>query len=368
MVSQKNKTARAVAIEVLNRCEPEKDYAAPILNKLLDRTSERQRATDLVFGTIRKRIAIDTVTAKFSGRRLERIPRKILNIIRIGIYELVYCPDTQEYAIVNEAVENAKSLAGKKQGGFVNAVLRNVARHITNRNVQLQQVGDKRTLIQNLQTGCEFDTDFLPDSKTHPDEYLSTVFSLPKWLVNNWLEEFGEEATRQICLASNRRPSIYLRPNTLKTTVQDLTEKLHKEGMDCEVVEGAMIKLKGPRAVNELPGFDGGLFVVQDITASQPVRLLDPKSAWTILDLCAAPGTKTTQLAEATCGSAKIIATDIDSRRLEMVKENAARLCIKSIEIVPYDKIPDSDFDCVLLDVPSAGCAVFQYRCPGQTH
>ncbi len=399
MVDEKLKTARAIAIEVLNQCNPEKDYAAPILNKLLDRTEQRQRATDLVYGTIRNRIAIDKVIGTFSGGLTERIPRKILDVIRVGVYELVYSLATQEYAIVNEAVENAKSVTGKKQGGFVNAVLRQVTRHITNRRVQLQQEGDKRTLVQNPETGCEFDTDFLPDSETHPDEYLRIVFSLPKWLVTNWLGEFGEEMTQQICLASNRRPSIYLRPNTLKTTAQELTEKLRKDGVDCEVVpivtpaqagvqkndviknesvldscfhrndniSEPMIKLKSPKAVSELPGFDEGLFVVQDITASQPVKILNPQPDWRILDLCAAPGTKTMQLAEATGNLTQIIATDIDSQRLEMVRENAARLSVKSVKIVAYDNLQSAAtetglFDAVLLDVPCSNTGVLAKR------
>jgi len=123
-----------------------------------------------------------------------------------------------------------------------------------------------------------------------------------------------------------------------------------------------MIKIESPRAVTQLPGFAEGLFTVQDITASQAVRILKPKSHWTILDLCAAPGTKTTQLAEATGDSAKIIATDIDSERLKKVKENNTRLGINSVDIVPYEELPDSKFDCVLLDVPCSNTGVLARR------
>lgn len=368
MTGQEFKSARSIVVEVLNRCDPKKDYAGPILDGLLGKTNERQRATDLVFGTIRNRRAIDTVIATFAGRPIERIQARLLNIIRVGTYELAYCPAAEEYAIVNEAVENTKTMTGKKQADFVNAVLRQITRHITNRQVWLPQADAKRTLVQTPSTGCEFETDFLPDGRTDPAEYLSTVFSLPKWLVADWLSEFGEEPARQICLASNRRPSVYIRPNTLKTTAQGLTEKLSKENIDCELVEGTMIRLRSPKAVGSLPGFDEGLFIVQDIAASQPVRLLDPRPDWTMLDL-AAPGAKTTQLAEATDDSATIIATDIDGQRLEMVGENAARLGIKSIEIVPYEEflnsestIPSPKFDCVLLDVPCSNTGVLAKR------
>ena len=369
MTDQKSKSARLIAAEVLNQFDPKRHYAGSILNRLLHQTSERQRATDLVFGTMRNRRAIDTVIAVFCGRPIERIQQKLLNIIRIGTYELVYSPVTEVYSIVNEAVENAKTLAGRKQIGFVNAVLRQIAKHIANRQIRLSQADAKCTLVQTPATGCEFDTSFLPDHKTHATDYLSTVFSLPEWLVADWLGQFGAESARQICLASSRRPSIYIRPNTLKTTAHALAEKLGKQDIDCELVEGTMIKLGGPRAVAGLAGFDEGLFTVQDMAASQPVRLLAPQPDWTILDLCAAPGVKTTQLAEATDDSAKIIATDIDGRRLRMVRENTARLGVNGVDVVAYEelsnsqfKIQDSKFDCVLLDVPCSNTGVLAKR------
>ena len=404
MTGRRPKTAREIATAVLNRFDPERSYAGPILNKLLQKTKEKQRApleetrqgrlpgphwelltgraTDLVFGTIRNRTAIDMVIAKFADCPVERISPKLLNIIRIASFELIYSPQTGEHAIVNEAVECAKALAGAKQTGFVNAVLRQVARHIQNRRIPLSQADAKRTLPQTPATGCEFDTDILPDPKASPARYFSTAFSLPKWLVTDWLGEFGAESTRQICFAGNRRPSIYIRPNTLKTTTQKLAEKFRQADIDFEIIpldtprassiehrESRMIKIKSPRAVLQLPGFAEGLFTVQDITAAQAVRLLKPQPEWTILDLCAAPGTKTTQLAELTADSAKIIATDIDSDRLEKVKENIARLGINRVDIVSYEellnskfKIPNSKFDCVLLDVPCSNTGVLAKR------
>ena len=369
MAKEKPKTARAVAVQVLNRCDPQKNYAGPVLDKLLNRTEQRQRATDLVFGTLRNRRAVDTVITRFSGRPVQRISPHLLNIVRVGVYELVYAPATGEYATVNEAVEHTKAVAGKKQAGFVNAVLRQVLRHISNRQVQLEHAGALRTLPQTLAAGCEFDTDFLPDPEISPDSYLSVVFSLPGWLVGDWLGEFGLEQTRQICAASNRRPSIYVRPNPLKTTTRELAEKLASAHVEVEIVEQAMIRLKSPRAIGNLPGFAEGEFTVQDITASQPVRLLNPQPDWTILDLCAAPGVKTAQLAEATADSAGITATDVDARRLEMVRENMARLDIKRVQIVPYEGILNSQFstlnskfDAVLLDVPCSGTGVMRRK------
>lgn len=333
------------------------------MDRLLDETEQRQKATDLVFGTMRNRGAIDTVITAFSGRPIERIQGKLLNIIRIGAYELIYCPATEDYAIVNEAVDCVKTRAGAKQAGFVNAVLRQIIRHIDYRQKSLEQVDPGRTVIQTGSSGCEFDTAFLPDRKTCLAEYLSVVFSLPQWLISNWLDEFSEESAWQICLASNRKPSITIRPNRLKTTTAGLAKKLRQGGIELDInSDESMIKIKSPRAISELPGFVEGEFIVQDLSASKPIRLLNPQLDWTILDLCAAPGVKTTQLAEATNDSAKIIATDINPRRLKKVKENITRLGIQSVDIVNYQKLPDFPFDAVLLDVPCSNTGVLAKR------
>lgn len=363
MAGQKKKTARLIAADVLNQCDPERHYVGAILNHLLDQTDQRQRATDLAFGSIRNLIAIDRVIDAFAGCPIERIQKKLLGIVRIGCYELIFSPSTKLYSIINEAAENARTVAGKKQVGFVNALLHKIEKHITNRQAEITKVDVKRMLVQTAETSCEFDTDFLPDRENQPEEYLSTVFSLPQWLVAEWLAKYGKESTYQICLAQNRRPSIYLRPNSLKITTKELMQLFEKEDIKPEIVpDASMLRIKSPHMVTQLPGFEEGLFIIQDITASGPVRLLEAKPDWTILDLCAAPGVKTTQLAEATNDLAKIIATDIDDKRLKKVKENLVRLGINSIEIVPYQQIPEMKFDCILLDVPCSNTGVLAKR------
>jgi 16S rRNA (cytosine967-C5)-methyltransferase len=368
MTGQSKKTAREIATAALNRFDSKHGYITTFLNELLHQTDETQRATDLVFGAIRNRVLIDDVITRFADCPVERIQTKLLNIIRIASFELIYSPQTPEYSIVNEAVNLAKALAGKKQTAFVNAVLRQITRHIENRQILLSQTEPRRTLPQNLSTGCQFDTNILQDPHASPADYLSLAFSLPKWLVADWLDEFGQESTHQICFANSRRPGIYIRPNTLKITTQQLADKFIQADIDFDIVPidtpqaSSMIKLGNPRAITELPGFQQGLFTVQDITASLPVRFLNPRPEWTILDLCAAPGTKTTQLAELTEDSAKIISTDIDPERLKSVKENTDRLGITSVSIVAYEEVLNSKFDCVLLDVPCSNTGVLAKR------
>jgi 16S rRNA (cytosine967-C5)-methyltransferase len=368
MSVRKPTTARSIAAEALCQAELHREFAGETLNRYPQLT-ERQKATDLVFGVIRNRVLIDLVIEKFSSSPINRIPHRILNVIRVAVFELIYCPQTVEYAILNEAVEYAKHVTNAKQAGFVNAVLRQTLRHIVNRQKVLENCHSRKTAPQTQNTGCEFSVELFPDRNVSPAEYLSIVFSLPDWLVKSWLTEYGLKQTEKICFASNRRPGIYLRANSLKTSVESLSDKLKAGGVECEITgEPQMIRLTSPRAITELPGFNEGLFTVQDLTAAQVVRFLNPRPGWSILDLCAAPGTKTTHLAELTGGEAKIIATDIDGKRLEMVKGNVSRLdlggCVTVIEYHTLDKYLEKQggFDCVLLDAPCSNTGVLARR------
>jgi 16S rRNA (cytosine967-C5)-methyltransferase len=368
MAGKEPRSGRAVAADVLNKVDPKRDYAGAALNEFLQQTTEKQRTTDLVLGSIRNQRAIDAVITELAGCPAARISGTVLNIIRVAVYELAYCPDSQQYAIVNEAVENAKGQVAKKQAGFVNAVLRRISSHINNREIDLSVAQLCRTLPQRPSAGCEFDVDLLPAPEKFPAEYLSSAFSLPKWLVSRWFEEFGWQRSLQICFGSNRRSGIYIWPNTLKTTTGDLAEKFRRQDINFEVLaDGAAIKVKSPRTITELPGFAEGLFHVQDITAAAAVRLLNPQPGWKIADICAGPGTKTSQIAEITADKTEILATDIDAGRLEKVKENLDRLGIGSVKIVDYDKLGEiiaqtGQFDCVLVDVPCSNTGVLAKR------
>ncbi|MFA5553831.1 MAG: transcription antitermination factor NusB [Phycisphaerae bacterium] len=376
---QPTDTARFIAAKVLNQWERsraglESDsstqpiFAEQILDKFLGNTNQKQRATDLTFGTIRNLTAIDLVLANIADTPPKRIASNLINIVRIGIYELVYCPITPPYSIINEAAQNVKSVAGQKQVGFVNAVLRKTLSKIVNRQAELSQANPRKTLVQNNQCGCEFAKLFLPDPVNASVDYLSSVFSLPRWLVNVWIEQYSPEDAREICLASNRRPSIYIRPNTLKTTAYELAEILHQAKIDCDIApDEYMIRLTAQKDISKLPGYDDGLFTVQDMAAAKPLQHIKLNQNSLILDLCSAPGTKTTQLAEITDDKAKIFATDIDAARLKLLSRNINRLGIKSVEMIPYENLKEHIarsglLDFILLDVPCSNTGVLAKR------
>ena len=378
MSGLESKTGRRIALEVLNRFDVGRHDAAEILHSIIHQTEQRSQATDLVFGVIRNRFAIDMLITKVGGTPAERISKKLINILRIGTYELVFAPKTAGYAIINEAANLAgasrgetasrRAVAGKKQVGFVNAVLRNVSRSISDRTISLAGADVLRTLPQSPQAGCLFNNAILPDPKTNPADYLSKAFSLPKWLITNWLGEFTFAQTSKICFAGNRPPSVFLRPNTLKISAKSLAARFTVDGIEFELdPTGKMLKLKSHQPVFKLSGFDEGLFFVQDPTSAGAVQILAPKPGWTVIDLCAAPGGKTVQMAQLMNNTGRIIATDIDPERLQKVGQNCKRLEITIVELIPYERLAQviaeiGRCDAILLDVPCSNTGVLARR------
>ncbi len=368
MTPKGSKTARLVALEVLNKFDKSKHDSRKILHEKLHEANRKGRATDIVFGTIRNQPAIDMVIKKFSSLPQDRIKPKLQNILRIAVYELIYVPETSDYAVVNEAVNLAHSVSGKKDANFVNAILRTITRVIFQRNASLRRVDATRCMPADSNSGCEFIDNLLPDPKSDPKAYLSTAFSIPKWLIGDWLDQFGFEKTKEICFASNRRPGTYLQTNTLLTSHEEFGKFLTANEIKFDIVDkGKMFRPRTQKAITALPGFVEGFFSVQDPTAADVVPFLSPKPGWTVLDLCAAPGGKTVRLAQVMKGKGKIYATDVDSNRLKMIDDNCWRLGITTVKTFTYDKLDQviadaGKLDAILLDVPCSNTGVMARR------
>ncbi len=357
-------TARQVAFWVLNKFDVNRHDAGELLHKRISLTDQRGQATDIVYGAIRNMPAIDMVIEQAASASKERISKKLLNVLRIGAYELIYAPQTAEYAIVNEAVDLAHSVAGKKQAGFVNAVLRNLGRAIACREASLESGDPRKMLPQSEANGCAFKDDVLPSPEADPADYLSKGFSLPDWLVRGWIEEFGLEGARGICFASNRRPGVFLGANTLKVSAEGLLEKLQAEGIECQGPgESGLLKLRSHVPVSDIAGFREGLFTVQDPTQVLPVRMLSPEPGQRVLDMCAAPGGKTVQMAQMMKDRGSIIASDIDAERLGKVDENCRRLGITIVETAEVEEAGGGGFDAVMVDAPCSNTGVMARRC-----
>ena len=359
-------TGREAATQVLRSANPAKRPISPSLDKALTQTSHKGHCKDLVLGTLRHRALIDLVIKAFADCPVKRISNRVLAILRPAIYELIYCPSTPVYALVHEAVALARSCTGRKQSGFVNAVLRSVDRAIEVRHADRMESQVRAAVPVDVASACLFKRDFLPDPDKGPVAYLSQAYSLPAWLVKSWHRTHGFAVTETLAQASNRRPSVYLRANPFKATVEALVEAIQAQGFAAECHEG-LVRVQGVGDITELPGFDRGGFTVQDKAAFHVVQTLDPQPGWHILDLCAAPGTKTTQLAEHTQNQARIVATDIQPDRLTRLQENIDRLGHTSIEIVDYGSLDrhvqdNGPFDAILLDVPCSNTGVIAKR------
>ena len=363
MTNQNKLSARQLALDVLNQCNIQKHDTSTLLHKKLNQTLEKSVATDMVFGVIRNMITIDRILNKISMVEADRVKKNIMNSLRLAVYQLVYCPFIPDYAAVNEAVKMSKN---KKERGFINAVLRNIVRATLSKEAQSENIDSEYTIPITNNAVHLFNKPIMPNPKKDPQDYLVNAYSLPLWLVKEWIQSFGFDKAQEICRASNRRPAVYIRPNSLKTSIDDLIKELSSNAINAQIVDN-MIMLDAGKAIHEISGFESGLFSVQDITASKVATFLNPAPNSILVDLCAAPGTKTCHFAEVMHNQGTIIATDIDSKRLEKITPSANRLGISIIQSCPYEMLNQAieakeKINYVLVDVPCSNTGVLSRR------
>jgi 16S rRNA (cytosine967-C5)-methyltransferase len=332
---------RELAVEILLKVEKKNAYADILLDHSLKKgsLSSRDRAllTQLVYGALRWRGRIDWYLSQFLHRSLSSTNAYIRNLLRLTLYQLLFLDKVPDYAAVNEGVELAKRHGGARAGGLVNGVVRRLLR----------------------------EKDKLPDPDPKDDTilYLSVVWSHPDWLVKKWLGYFGREETESLLKANNQESPLTLRANRLKGDRESLREKLRVRGFNAAPTRWSPqgIQLKSAGAADQLPGFQAGLFQVQGEASQLIGYLVDPQPGERVLDACAAPGGKTTHLAELMGDNGELIVTDISVKGLEKLKHNVQRLGLTSVRpfavdvsrgltgalALPYDRI--------LVDAPCSG-------------
>ncbi len=219
---------------------------------------------------------------------------------------------------MNESVELAKSIRGKGGAGFVNGILRSILR-------EKEQIP-------------------YPDFSENPVLHLSVVESHPLWLVRRWVEEVGLEETTRICAVNNQISTLTLRTNTLKINRKGLIEKLRERGLKpfpCSFSEEGIL-LKDPPPTSELPFLKEGFYIIQDEASQLVTSILDPKPGERILDACAAPGGKTTHIAQRMENGGEIYALDLTKRKLDRIEEMCRRLGIKIVKTMKGDAAKSS--------------------------
>lgn len=336
---------RKLALEALYKIDNEEAYSNIVLDELLNKNRNALSNKDinfiseLLYGVTTWKLTLDTIIQKYSKIKIKKISPWVINILRMGAYQIVFLDKVPKSAAVNESVNLCKKY-GVKSVGFVNAILRKI---------------EKKDYLELFEIKDEI-------------EKISKTNSMPQWIVKELAKEFDTEKVNEICENSNLKPKITIRVNNLKTTKSELIKKLQSKKI--EVEEGILedfLYLKNVKNITKLEEYKQGLFTMQDESAGLTALVLNPKEGENILDCCSAPGGKTTYIAEIMNNNGNIIAWDLHKKRLEKVKENSKRLGINIIKTEVNDATVLKEeyiekFDKILIDAPCLGVGVIKRK------
>jgi len=320
------------------------------LDRVLRQTTlnrpDRALLTDLVYGTTRHTRTLDALINQLGKKKAHQQPPDLRFILHLGLYQLRYLQRIPPSAAVNTSVELAKANQLKGLAGVVNGVLRQYTRLKVN-----PQLNDPLQL------------------PSHPIQRLGILYSFPDWMIELWLNQLGIEETEALCQWFNQPPTIDLRINPLNASIDTVETAMQAADVQVQRLPHLpqALRLKGSKgSVQMLPGFNEGWWTIQDSSAQLVSHLLNPHPDDVIIDACAAPGGKTTHLAELMRDRGTIWACDKAASRLKKVKANTQRLQLQSIQICPGDSRDFPQFtqkaDAVLLDAPCSGLGTLHRR------
>lgn len=354
---------REMALKSLYKIEKNGAYSNIVLDETIKKNKEILTSRDIglmseiVYGVTTWKLTLDEIIKKHSKIKLKKISPWIINILRMGTYQIVFLDKIPKSAAVNESVNLAKKYGNKGAVGFTNAVLRKVEK-------------------SDYEDFCNIN---------NPQERISKITSMPAWIVEKLIEEKGEKEAENICKASNLKPNLTIRINTLKTTPEEFiqkldeikqneTNKLENKDQDESIfsnyettIQKNFLVLKNIRNIENMELFKGGYFTVQDLSAGLAAKTLNPKPGEKVLDCCSAPGGKTTYLAELMENNGYIEAWDLHEHRVKLVEQTSKRLGIDIINVkikdaTIFEKKYIEKFDKILLDVPCLGIGVLKRK------
>ena len=336
---------RKLALEALYKIDKEEAYSNIVLDELLNKNrnvlsnKDINFISELVYGVTTWKLTLDTIIQKYSKIKIKKISPWVINILRMGAYQIVFLDKVPKSAAVNESVNLCKKYGGKSVG-FVNAILRKVEK-----------------------------SDYLELFEIKNDiEKISKTTSMPEWIVRELNKEFDPEKVNEICENSNLKPKITIRINNLKITKNELKKSLQSKEIEVEdgIIED-FLYLKNVKNITNLDKYKKGLFTMQDESAGLTALVLNPKEGESILDCCSAPGGKTTYIAELMNNKGNVIAWDLYKHRLDKVQENSKRLGIDIIKTEENDATVLKEeyiekFDKILIDAPCLGLGVIKRK------
>ena len=335
--------SREIAVKVLDRVIREGAYSNIILSKELNASDlsdqDKGLTTEIVYGTLRRLKTIDMILASLV-KDLSVMDKKVLTILRVAIYQMKFLDKIPPYAACNEAVELAKEVS-EKDGKLVNGILRNY----------LSKDGNVEINFRNKIDELAFNLSFEP------------------WMIRMLIKQYGEAEAIRILEELNNTPGVTVRVNNIKADYEDVFEELESEGY--EVEEGEVcpeaISITGGKGIEKNQAFIDGKITVQDESAMLIAPLLDIEDNLTVIDLCCAPGGKTTHIGELLNNTGKVLAFDLYPQKLELVRENAERLGITNIDLGEMDATKLNVnliglADRVLIDVPCSGIGIIRKK------
>jgi len=335
---------------------------------------------DVLFGIVRRYRSFDALIDTFADPPLDKLDPLVHAALRLGTYEILFLDGVPGPVAVNEAVNVVKKNGTSSSANFVNAVLRNVLRSLTDETWELPD--DPTALgIENLfpvrdLTCREFTKPVMPaphDGVSSVVQYVSAVFNYPEWLVGRWIDAYGIDRTWEIAQTQVRVPSLTLRRNPLVREADAFEASFEEQNIRVEETDRpGFYRVYDRRAPDELPGFEEGAFSVQDRNQGAALAELDLDGHPAVLDVCAAPGGKTTQAQEQAGGDALVVAADADRDRLDRLTENVKRLRLSGIAPICADgrtpPFKPESFDVIMLDVPCSNTGVLSSRVEARFH
>lgn len=339
-----NLSVRELVMDILIEVNEKGQYSHLVIRDVLNKyqyleKQERAFLTRLAEGTIEHMLEMDFIIDSFSKVKVKKMKPLIRNLLRMSVYQLKYMDSIPDAAVCNEAVKLAKKRGFGQLRGFVNGVLRNIARELPHLHY--------------------------PDENLEPARFLEVSYSVPAWLIGQWIRDYGYEKTKKICESFfNERP-ITIRTNLTKITPEALQERLLAEGVSVQKVDKLpyAFEIFGFDYLQSLDSFREGLFYVQDISSMMVAEMTEPQKDSYIIDVCAAPGGKSSHLAEKMQGTGTVEARDLTEYKVALIEENIERHGLNNMNAVQmdatvFDEASVDKADVLICDLPCSGLGV----------
>lgn len=360
------RSARALALQAL---QDRQGMVSRHLERLLAREpippADAGLATELAHGVVRRRRTLDAVIRGYSQRPDRGMPDALRQVLRLGVYQVLFLDRVPDFAAVSESVELCRRKVPHATG-FVNALLRSVARGAGEPATGAAVPLEPNVVPLTDAAWRALDRPFLAPPGEQPGIFLGEACSLPDELAGRWLRRFGGlPQAFAAAMQCNARPPLVARVNAARTSVAGLLERLRGEGVAAEPhANGRSVVLPPHTALTALPAFQEGLLTPQDATATDAAAALGVLPGQAVLDFCAAPGTKTTQIGEALGGQGRLLAVDVSREKLALVEQGTARygIALETRLAEEVAALPPESFDRVLVDAPCSNSGVFARR------